>query len=220
MPGSIPCTPIFLKLRRIRDKGAGTRPGTTLLKSHRDGLHLSVLLQSIFAQFPADAGLFKTPKRRSRIQLVVAVSPARAGAHVVRDGVRLLNVTSPDAGSQSIDGTVGPLDHFIELPERDNAHHRSEDFLAGNFHFVLDVRENGRFDEVAARSDSVAAACEGCSLTLSRFNVLHDVVELCLIDLRTLLGRRVEGISDHALARASYGLFQELIVNGILDEDP
>ena len=111
-------------------------------------------------------------------------------------------------------------DDLVDVLERDDAHHRSEDFLAGDLHVVLHVVEDGRRDEVAAIADAFAAAEQLGAFALAGVDVAHDLLELLVGDLRSLLGRRIERIADLAVLGEREHLVHELVMNRLFDEQP
>src|SRR5207302_6317989 len=90
-----------------------------------DGLHLRVLLQSVFAHFSPDAGLLETSKGSCGVENIKAVNPYCARANIVCDRMRLTYVPRPDRGRQAVMSVVGAIDDLIQIAEHDNARYGS-----------------------------------------------------------------------------------------------
>src|SRR5271154_2313747 len=185
-----------------------------------DRFHFGVLLQSVFAQFTSYTRLLEAAKRSSGVENVVAVHPNRTGANTVRDRVGFLDIARPHSRGQTIVGAVRTLYHLVYALKGDNAHYRTEDLFLGDLHVVLNIGEDGRLDEVTAVSDSIATADELGTLRAARLDVAHDFVELRLIDLRTLFRVGIERVADGSIPRSDAALFDELVVDLLLDEHP
>src|SRR6267143_3968134 len=190
------------------------------LQFYSDGLYLSVIRQSIFAEFAPNSRLLVAAERRSRVEHVLAIYPHRSRAHSVRDGMRLGDVLGPDRRGESIHALVGAIHYLVEVLELENGHDRPEDLFLRDLHVVLYVGEHRGLDEVALIAHAVAAGHQLGLLLLPGVNVAHHFVELVLIHLRPLLGVLVEGIADGALLRACHALVHKLVVNSLFDVQP
>src|SRR6185312_5995142 len=135
------------------------------------------------------------------------------------DRVCLLHVSGPDGGGKAISGTVRAVNDLLDSLKRNNTDHGSENFLAGDGHFVLHIGEDGRLNEVAAVPDASAAANELRAFGAAGIDVAHHPVKLGLIDLRALFGGRIEGIADAAFLGAGGAFLDELIVDLLLNEN-
>ena len=83
------------------------RRARSVINLHRHGhrLHLRVISQGIFAQFPADAGHLEAAERGGGVEDVVAVDPDRAGPQFGGQAVGLADVARPDGGGQAVDAS-------------------------------------------------------------------------------------------------------------------
>ena len=110
-------------------------------------------------------------------------------------------------------------DYFIDTLKGNHAHDGAEDFFLGDLHVVLNVGEDGGRDEIASVTDAIASADKLCAFLAAGIDVAHDLVELGLIDLRTLLRLGIEGIADGAIAGAGSALCDEFVVDLFFHED-
>src|SRR5579863_2384500 len=99
--------------------------------------------------FAPPTRLLITAKGQGSIENVVAVNPDRAGAELGSQAMRLLDVSSPNARSQSVNRIVGLRDQLGGIAERNGCHHGSEDLLLHNLHLFVGIHQNRRLDEVA-----------------------------------------------------------------------
>src|SRR5262245_11202279 len=102
--------------------------------------------------------------------------------------MRLRDVACPNSSRKTVRRPVGALDDLIEILERNDAHHRTEDLFLGDFHLVLNVGKDGRLNEIATVSDPFTSAHKLRAFVPARIYVSHYFVELCLVDLGTLFG--------------------------------
>ncbi len=131
----------------------------------------------------------------------------------------LRDIAGPDSGCETVERVICPLDDLAFVLERQNAHHWAEDFVRGDRHVVGDVGEDCRFDEVALVAKAVSARQAGCSRFPAFVDVGQNLVELRLIDLRSLRGRRIERISEFTLGGAGHDAFDEFVADRFLHED-
>src|SRR2546429_9070546 len=97
-PARLLCAP---RRHAFKSFFAGWRHGTEplapdlRLQLHGDCLDFGILLQPVFPEFPADAGLLESPERRGGVENVIAVHPDGARANRVGDRVRLADIPRP-----------------------------------------------------------------------------------------------------------------------------
>src|SRR5262249_16921630 len=111
-------------------------------------------------------------------------------------------------------------DHLIDLLERQHAHHRAEDLVAGDGHVVGDVIEDGRLHEEAPATEPVSAGHELGALALPQLHVAENLVHLLLGYLRPLFGAWLQRVADLALPRQLGEALNKVAVNLLLDEEP
>lgn len=153
------------------------------------------------------------------MQLVVTVDPSRPRLQLVRDTECSLNILREDRRSQTVLGIVGQLDDFLLSLELDERHDGSEDLFRADFHLRGHVGENGGFDEVSFVSFAISAGQTGRTVILAALHVSKNLIELSLIDLRSLEGVRSEGVADLESLDVRDEFFDEFVVNALLDED-
>ena len=108
------------------------------------------------------------------------------------------HVARPNGRRQAEVRVVRTTNQFGVALELQRAEHRAEDFVAGDPHVVGHVGEQRRLDVVAPIAESLAAADATGAVLLPVVDVLHDLVELSLIDLRALLGIGIERVAQLA----------------------
>ena len=203
--------------------GSELRPQAFLrgsAKRHRNGFQFCVIGQSGLAQFAPEAAHLETAKRCSRIEDIVAVDPHRTGAEFVCQRVGFCPVSAPDCGSQTVAGVICSQCDFVEVPELQDAHHGPEDFFPGDIHLICHAGEYRRLDEVAFVADAVASSNTGSALAASATDIAHDLVELSLINLRSLFGALIERVANSAFARSGHHFCHEFIVHRFFHEQP
>src|SRR3954468_18875631 len=162
-------------------------PVPRLAHRHSDGFYFGVVAQGVFAEFAADAAHFEAAERGGGVEDVVAVDPDGASAELGGEAVGFGDVAGPDGGGQAVHGAVTAGDHFVDVLEGDDGHDRAENLFAGDFHFIFDVGENCRLDEVALLADALAAGEHVGAAFSAGFDVAHHLVELLLADLWALV---------------------------------
>lgn len=95
----------------------------------------------------------------------------------------------------------------------------AEDLLLGNLHGRLDVREDGRLDEVALGAVTSAAKVDRRTLVLAGLDVRRNAVVLELGRERSLERIGLERTADLDRLDLVRELLEELVVNRLLDED-
>src|SRR5262245_17517856 len=171
------------------------------------------MLQGVLAQFAAVSAHLVAAEGGGGIEDIVAVDPDGAGAQAVGDAVRLGDVAGPDGGGQAEMGLVAAFHHLVGVLEREHVHHWAENFVAGDFHLILDVVEDRRLDEVALVADAITAAQHLGAFLLARVDEAHDAIHLLLRDLRALLGGGVERVAYFP----RLGLLEELVDHLVVD---
>src|SRR5258708_5335588 len=101
-------------------------------------LHVQMVLDVLHTALAAIATHFVTAKRNGRIGCLVAVYPDRPRSDPARDFMGLTDILGPNARAKAKVRTVRPLDHLIDVSERNSRDHWAEDLLARDSHVVLD----------------------------------------------------------------------------------
>src|SRR3954471_19193037 len=108
-----------------------------------------------------------------------------------------LGVRAPDAAREAVVRVVGDRHGVVLVVVGDHADHRTEDLLAGDRHRVVDVGEERRLDEVAARAAGAAAAEDQLrTLGPAGGDVALDARALRLADERADVGLGVRRVAD------------------------
>lgn len=188
------------------------------------GLNLRVSLEARLTKLAPNTALLHATKRHAEITIVAGVDPDHTSLNIRRHTVGTLNVLGEDGRAQAVGGIVGPANGLVFLDEGRNHHERAEHLLAVDAHVVLDVGEDGGFDEEALAVADVlvrnAASGEGGAFGLAGFDVRQDAVVLGLCDLGSLEGVVGEGVADFAGGGDDFlEESDELIVDGVVDED-
>lgn len=187
------------------------------MNAHR--LDLSIVLKRIRSQLSADTRFLVSTKGSLVVGHIVLVNPDCASLEGVGDADRSVEVVGVNTSCQTVGGVVGELENFFLVLEFLDCADRSEDFFLDNLHLVVDVGEDGGLNVVALVTESFASDNHLGTGLLTLVNVSHDTVELELRDLRTLVGALLERVADLVLLSTSLECFQELVVDGLVDED-
>src|ERR1700743_1240893 len=176
------------------------------------GLDFRVLLQAVFAKLTANAGLLESAERSGCVKHVIAVHPDCTRADAVGDGVRLADVARPDAGGQAVHGFVGALHELVNVLEFQDRHDRAKDFLLGNGHVIFYVGKYGGADKITALTYAITTGHQLCAFFLAGLNVAHDLLELRVVNLRALLGGRVQRIAHGTFLGAGGAAFHKFVI--------
>src|SRR5271170_2877445 len=183
-------------------------------------LDLSEQIERVTAALAAEAGLLVTAKWHGSIDHAVAVDPHRPRLERLCDFVGPAGIVGPDRGRESIGGVVALEDCVVLVFERNRSGDGTEDLLACDFHGVLDVGENRRFDVIAFPLPGFAADRHARAFAFADLEVALHAIELFAGNHRTELGFGIERIAQrHTLARLGQ-LVDESVVDIALNEDP
>lgn len=159
--------------------------------------------------------------------------PNSPSTDTVSNSQSFVNVSCVDSCSQTIAGFVGTVNHFTDVLELQDLHHRPKDLkqqpsiqfntnfhhniinlylLLGNAHIILHLRKHSWLHEIAFVTVTFAATFQLGSLLLARINEPKDLVKLIFINLWALLNIRVKRIADFALFGTGYTLLDKLVV--------
>jgi hypothetical protein len=115
------------------------------------------------------------------VQSVVCVNPNSTSLEGVRHLDSGVEVGCVHSGSKSICGVVAETDGVFLVLELGDRAYGAEDFFLHDGHVVLDVGEDGGFDEVAFGALALAAGDDGGAFVLAGLDVsVWDVSVLCL----------------------------------------
>jgi hypothetical protein len=170
------------------------------------------------------------------VESVVCVNPNSTSLEGVRNLNSGVEVGCVHSSSKSICSVVAETDGVFLVLEFGDRAYRAEYFFLHDGHVVLDVGEDGGFDEVAfgalalaAGDDSGAFVLAGLDVSIGmsvlclegrgRKNLPHDSVELELRNLRTLEGVGGEGVTDNVLLSTLLEALDKLVVDAFLHVD-
>src|SRR5258708_36292676 len=92
--------------------------------------------------------MFVTAEGRSGIEHIVGIDPDYAGFNLFRETMRASDIRGPDAGGETVDSFVSLLDQVVLILKRNHRDDRAEDFLLGDTHLDLYVREDRRLADI------------------------------------------------------------------------
>ena len=171
------------------------------------------------SEFSAKSALFEASERSLSIKGIIAVDVDCSGSEGVGNLEDVVHVPGDDSSSESIVAVVGSLDDLVHILELHEAHDRAKDLLLGNGHVVGHISEDGGLDEVSFLSVALSSQEQLGSLLLSSLHISQDLVHLFFINLGSLLGLLIEGISDHSSRGALGGSLNKLIINLLVNKD-
>ncbi len=128
------------------------------------------------------------------------------------------NIACPDRSGQAVKGVVGSLDHVLLVVKGQHAQDRAKDLVGGDRHLIADVVKDRRCHKVAFIANSFTTSHALGTFALALVDVRHDLVELGLVDLWSLLGVRGEGVADFSILGQFLKLREELVVLTALDK--
>lgn len=175
-------------------------------------------MNSVFAQLTSVSRHLETSEGCLDIDDVVTVDPNGSGADVVRDVKSFVDILGEDCSSETIHGVIGAIDDLFDGLELQDLHDGAEDFLFGDSHVVLDVREDGGLDEITFVTEAFSSGLQRGTLLLARLDERQDLVELGLIDLRTVVGGQVQWIGEQMFLGTFGAAADEFIIDRFLNE--
>src|ERR1700722_5195018 len=109
-----------------------------------------MVLDVLHTALAAIATHFVAAKRYRRVRSLVTVDPDRPRSDASRDFMGLADILGPNARAEPEMRAVRPLDHLVDIGERNGRDHRAKNLLARDSHFVLHVGEHRRGHEITA----------------------------------------------------------------------
>ena len=186
-----------------------------------DGLRLEEGQQSLGATFATYARLLEPPEGDAEVRAERVVADG-AGAQLPSDVPGPLDVVGEDGCVEAVDRVVGDGDRLLLVLRGNHAEHRPEDLLLRDGRGVVDVAEDGGFDEPAPVEmlRSTATGGQRGSRRDALGDVALDAVSLTLGDQRPHLRLGVEGVAHPHLGERSGERLDELVVATLTDDDP
>src|SRR5690606_6906613 len=130
------------------------------------------------------------------VENVVTIHPNRPRTDLGGEAVSFADVAGPDGGGEAKISVIGAVDQLVNFAELQHAEHRTKNLFAGDPHVVGYSGEQRRLDEIAAIAHAIATGDAARAVLLAVLDVLHDLVELSLVDLGALLGVGIERIAN------------------------
>lgn len=153
---------------------------------------------------------------------VVHVDPGSTSLQLVGDTDGSLVVLGVDTGCEPVAGVVGELNDLVLVLERCDGDDGSEDLLSHDLHVWLDVREDGRLDEVSLSSfllRGFATECDSGALRLAGLDIPKNLVILHLGVLWALVDIGIEVVTDLDLLQSVDVSLDEIIVYRFVNVD-
>lgn len=194
-----------------------TEERTTESDSH--GLDLSVVGQSVLAEFSANTRLFEATEWYLVREHVVAVDPDGTGLKGVGYSDGGVKVCSVNGSGETVCGLVSSLDDLIFGVKLGDSADGTEDLFLHDLHVFRDAGEDGGLDEVSFVTVSVTTGLNLGTGFLAGLDVVHDSVVLELADLRSLEGVGGEWVTNNVLGCSGLELLDKFVVDTGLDVD-
>src|ERR1700736_2569129 len=133
----------------------------SLIERQPDSLGFREVLERGGAVLPAKTRLARSSPWQPNIGVTVGVDPYRAGLQAGGHAMHPSDIRAPDARRQTIGGPVRDPHRILFVVEGNDRQDGSENLFLRDPHFMLNIREHGGFDEVAAIAHSSAAGHYG-----------------------------------------------------------
>src|SRR4051794_10317756 len=189
-----------------------------------DVLGLAILVETRAAELTADAGLLVAAPLGLGHVGVVVVDPDRPHPQPAGDALCLAGVLRPHRTGQAVEAVVGDPDRIVLVGEGLDGEHRSERLLLGYRHVAAHVVEDGGQVVVTVAEllggRPLPAAAERRPLGDTSGDIGLHLAAVLRGDERTGLGVVVERAADANPSGAGDELVDELVVDGLLDDQP
>lgn len=191
------------------------------LKGKRTRLGDEVLVDSdLLAALLAVSGLLDPAKRRLRGGRVTRVHTDHAGLEVLQHAPHAVDVLGEGVAGQAHAGVVGELDDLFLGLEPVQRQDGCEGLLARDEHVLGHVRDDGRFEEVAALVGDLVAAQDDVGAELARVLDLGEgLVDTAGRGDGAHGGALGGAVADDQLAGALLEHLRDLVVHAGLDVD-
>ena len=130
----------------------------------------------------------------------------------------VVDVGGENPSSKTVSCIVGSLNQLLHGGELEDALDRSEDLLPGDGHVVLHPGEDGGLDEVPPVPQPLPPALQLGSLRLPSRDERQNLVELGLVNLRSLLHLLLPLGPHLPLPGQLHGPGHEPVVDALLDK--
>ena len=149
-------------------------------------------------------------------QEIVAIDPNRPSLKSIRDLNCRIQVLSMNTCGKTVKRLMRLFQNILNILKLGDRDNRSKDFFLHNFHFLVDVGENGGLNEITFLAVTFTAECDFGTLLLAGFDVVHDPGKLEFGDLRALDCLLVKGVADDILLCFGGEFCNEFVVDAFL----
>src|SRR5664279_4968657 len=186
----------------------------------RDDLLLRIREDSAPAELTSDAAALHAPPGQRRVHRSPAVDPYGPGTDLARHRVRRGDIARPDRRREPVDRVVRHRDGLLDRVERHHGADRAEDLLAGDGRGVVDVSEDGWFDEEPGPVNAPAARDEPGSLGLALLDVGQDPLLVRHVHQRAHRGGLIQWVAENLRPGGLAERLDDRVVERAADQDP
>ena len=176
-------------------------------------LRIRITRQPRLSQLPANPTLLHATKWHSEVTVVTRVNPYHACLQSPRNAMRALDILREHGRAEAVDSLVCHIDRLPLSLKRGDDNEGSEDLFFIDVHLGLDIREDGRLDEVPLAITNVGEALTATNqlrtLVFARFREAKDALVLHLGDLGPLVCGCSEGVANYLDFRDVFGEFRD-----------
>src|SRR3990170_1214873 len=149
---------------------------------HPDALDLGVAQELVQALFATDTALLDAAVRRAQRVPSGEIHPDVSGLDPPREAKGFRVIVRVDRRAEPVDDIVDLADHLVLVVPREDSHHRAEDLLLRDLHFMSHTVEDGGPDEESPPQAGVfrcpSAVEQPGALPLACLDVAEDLLEL------------------------------------------
>lgn len=218
-----------------------------ITRSDDNSLHLCIVVQCVLAKLTTNTRLLEAAEGSLIRKTVVCVHPDGTSLDAVGNLERSIDVLGVDSRGETYSELLGPVlkcgataivkeypwrgleltklciisdpDSLGFVLEGLNNADRAEDLFLDDAHILRDIGEDGGLDVVTLVTNTLTTDLADGTGLLALFNVAQDLLKLAFVDLRTLEGILVEGVTNLVLQGTLLEGSDELIVDLLLDND-
>lgn len=172
-----------------------------------------IRLHSLVSKILPHAGILESSKRSGSLLIIIAIhiNCTRMQSLHKLDGS--VDIGSDYSCSKSIRKSIGSVYHVFLFAPFQYAHHWSENLLFCDLHMILNVDENGWFDEISFLAQSASSSNNLRSFLYSFSDVIENALKLLLADDSSQLSVFIQWISHFQ----TLGIFNASLHKFIVD---
>src|SRR5437016_9584407 len=178
------------------------------------------LEEPVATQLAADAAVLDAPEWHPRIRLHDAVHEHHAGFDLPHESFGPLEVPGPQACAQSELGIVRFAHRGVEVSHREDRCDGTERLFLQHPHRPRHPTEYGGLVEPTGTGDSFSTDFDAGPFADRILHLTLDLLPLGLVDQRSNVRRRTEGIPDTEGSNLLHEPRGELLGDGVHDEEP